>query len=950
MTDQIIQASFNSGEWSPKLYARVDLAKYRSGAALLENFFVDYRGGASTRPGTKYILQCYKSATAVRLIPFQASFAVGYVLEFGDQYIRFFVGGAPVLEPGLTITGATQANPCVITVVGNAYSTGDWIFISGVGGMTQLNGRYFQISNVAGNLVTLSNLNGVAINATAYSAFTAGGSSFRVYTIASPYLAADLDRIKFAQNVSQLILCHPSYQPYVLTLIAATNWTLQPITFGTTAAVPVLTSLTVNFPAPGTAPASVYYAYVVTSIDGNGQESTPSTQRDFGPTFDVRVVAGSLSLGWTAAAGAVGYNVYKADVSYFGVIPAGSTFGFVGSTTGTTFIDSNISPDFSQTPPIAKNPFAGAGVASVAVTAPGTYTTVPGVSFTGAASTIAASAGAVLKVQGTPTVGAGGAGYVVGDSVTFTNGVVLIVATVAAGAVATWRAVTFVGASPGSVTSGNTPPNPVAQLSTSGVGVGATANLVWGVGLVTVTNPGSGYTSTPTVTFSAGAAAATAVVSATATGNPSVPGFFQQRLVLAAPAGSPQTLYFSQPGLYFNFNVSQIVQADDSITATLVSGQLNTIRAMIPQTSGLLTFTDRNSWLINGGSPGSAITPIALVANAQSFNGVADIPPIISNFDVLYVQAKGSIIRDSAYNIYANVYTGTDISAIASHLFFGFTITGWAWAEEPFKTVWAVRNDGAMLTLTFLKEQEFIGWAHSTTLGNFKSVTTIIENTSTAGEVDAVYTIVQRNINGFGVQYIERIAERTFPTGVADAWCVDCGINYTGTPATTFTGAEFLAGATVTGLADGVVIPPFVMPASGTFTLPAASKVTIGLGFTAKLQTLAIETGDPTIQGKLKKINHVDVRVADTLGLSIGSDFTHLVSMKDLIVGNVSSMLVGQSSQLVTGLVNGDARTFLDPTYTIPGQYCIQQSQPLPATVLGVIPNLTVGDDGGRKG
>ena len=85
MPEQAIQSSFNSGEWSPKLFSRVDIAKYRSGAALLQNFFVDYRGGASTRPGTKYVLQCFKSATAVRLIPFQASFSVGYVLEFGDK-------------------------------------------------------------------------------------------------------------------------------------------------------------------------------------------------------------------------------------------------------------------------------------------------------------------------------------------------------------------------------------------------------------------------------------------------------------------------------------------------------------------------------------------------------------------------------------------------------------------------------------------------------------------------------------------------------------------------------------------------------------------------------------------------------------------------------------------------------------------------------------------------
>jgi hypothetical protein len=64
--------------------------------------------------------------------------------------------------------------------------------------------------------------------------------------------------------------------------------------------------------------------------------------------------------------------------------------------------------------------------------------------------------------------------------------------------------------------------------------------------------------------------------------------------------------------------------------------------------------------------------------------------------------------------------------------------------------------------------------------------------------------------------------------------------------------------------------------------------------------------------------------------------------MKDLVLGNVSSTLVGQPSQLVTGLVSGDAWTLLDSTYTVPGQYAIQQTQPWPATILGVFPRFVV--------
>lgn len=936
MSDLVIQASLNSGEWSPKLFARVDLAKYKSGAARLLNWFVDYRGGASTRPGTRYILQCYKSAMAVRLVPFQASSTVGYVLEFGDLYIRFYFDGAPILETATSITGAAAGPPEVFTDALHGYSNNDWLFIEN---------KYYIVQNAGANTYTLTDLFGNAINT---NPFTLPAAAERVYTLTSPYAATDLREIKFAQNVNELILCHPDYAPQVLTLITSTNWTILPITFGSTATAPTGGVATPSSTLVG-AGNQVFYGYVVTSVDANGQESSPSAIiASNGVAFDMRVANGSMAITWNAVPGAVSYNVYKAGISYTGAIPAGATFGYIGTTTSLSLADSNIAQDYSQTPPVARNPFEGTGVASVTVTNAGTYTTVPTVSFTGAASTIAASATAVLQVQGTPTVGSGGAGYAVGDVVSFTNGVVLVVATEAAGVVTAWEPITTAPSAAGSVTSGSTPANPVAQVTTSGAGAGATANLTWGVGLVQILNQGAGYVAIPTVTFSAGAAAGTAVLSATSNGYPSVPGFFQQRLVLAAPIGAPQTFYMSRTGQYFNYDVSIISQADDAITGSLVSGQLNTIKAMIAQTSGLLMFTDRNSWLINGGSAGTPVSPSALSGNPQSFNGISDVPPVVANADVLYVQAKGSSVRDSTYNIYSNVYTGTEITVLASHLFDHHDVLEWAWAEEPFKLMWAVRDDGVLLTLTFLKEQEFIGWTHSTTDGSFKSVATVVEATATAGDIDAIYFVVERTINGQTLKYVERLAERVFPNGVEDAWTVDCGLQYDGVPATNFSGAEFLAGETVTGLADGVVITPFVMPANGNFTLPSASKVTVGLAFTAQLQTLPLDMGDPTIQGKVKKINAVDVRVSETLGLYIGAEFGFMVPMKDLIVGNVSSMLTGQSSQIVTDLVTGDARTFLDPTFTVPGQYCIEQRLPLPATVLGLISDYTIGDTGSR--
>lgn len=942
MGTPFIQNSFHAGEWAPALNARVDLAKYHSAAELLENFFVDYRGGASSRTGTKYIIRCLNDSAVCRLIPFQASFSLGYILQFGDGVIRFIRDGAPVVESTLNITGVTQASPAVVSVV-NTYAVGDWVFITGVNGMTQLNGKYYIISARTGGTITLHDLFNNPVDSTTYGVWTSSGTTARIYTIITPYASTDLKNIKFTQNVDQLILVHPTIQPYLLTFIAQTNWTLLPIPFGTNISPPtgVVAGTTL-------AAGNVNYGYIVTSVDGSSQESVPSAVATIGNIQDLRTTPGSNAITWNFVSNAAFYNVYKAVPGYTFVTQPGASFGFIGTSTGITFIDTNISADYSQTPPVAQNPFVGSGVVSYTVTVNGAYTTVPSVTVAPSGGGISsATANAELWVLGTPTIGAGGAGYSNNDTLTLSNGVVVVVNTNAAGAILTFKAISVAPGFHGAITAGATPANPVPQVSTSGGGTGATVNLVWGVGRVIPVSPGAGYTAAPAVTFSAGTAAATAVLGPSSDLNPTVPGFFQQRLVLGALAGAPQTFYMSQPGAQFNFNITNPVQADNAISGSLVSGQLHTIKSMVATQSGLILLTDRAIWLINGGGAGvgssDAVTPSNISANPHSYNGASDVPPIVANFDILYVQAKGSIVRDVAYNIYSNVYTGTDISVLSSHLFYGFQILEWAWAEEPFKIVWAVRDDGTALSLTFMKEQELIGWTHSTTLGTFKSVAVITESTD-FGNVDAVYWIISRTIQGQQIQYIERFAERFFPNGAEDAWCVDSGLQYDGPPATSFSGAEHLGGMTVTGVADGAVINPFVMSIAGTFTLAeAASKVTLGIAFTPKLKTLALDVnaGDGTVQGREKKISQVTVRVQETLGLKIGSTFTTMVDMTDLELGSVGS----STNEVVTNLVTGDAQQIVDPMWTTQGQYCIEQPNPWPATILGVIPEVTIGDN-----
>lgn len=156
-----------------------------------------------------------------------------------------------------------------------------------------------------------------------------------------------------------------------------------------------------------------------------------------------------------------------------------------------------------------------------AVTAGSAYTATPTITATGGTLNAAAPGGAyqaaggwpavlraTMKVVGVPTVGSGGTGFVTNDTVTFSNGVILTAATVVSGAVTVWS-VSNAGVFTGP---GGLPVNPVSQVSTSGVGIGATANLSWGINTVLVDDSGN-YSVIPT-----GFSVANAVGDSTGTG------------------------------------------------------------------------------------------------------------------------------------------------------------------------------------------------------------------------------------------------------------------------------------------------------------------------------------------------------------------------------------------------------------------------------------------------
>lgn len=220
-----IVTNFRAGELSPRLEGRIDLDKYNEGAQTLQNMVVFPQGGVTRRPGT-FFAGAAKDGGKVRLINFEFSDEQAYVVELGASYMRFFKDGGILTETAVSITGATQANPVVITAASHGFSNGDRVIISSVVGMSQLNNREFTVANQTTNTFELSGIDG-----TGFDAYTSGGTVAKIVEVTTTYTVTDIFEINYAQSADVIYLAHKDHAPAKLTRTTATSFTLTDVEF-----------------------------------------------------------------------------------------------------------------------------------------------------------------------------------------------------------------------------------------------------------------------------------------------------------------------------------------------------------------------------------------------------------------------------------------------------------------------------------------------------------------------------------------------------------------------------------------------------------------------------------------------------------------------------------------------------------------------------------------------
>lgn len=1015
---KLIQPSFAGGEVSVAVGARVDLAKRQVAVERAENFIPTFTGAMRSRPGQKFIARCKPTAGNHRIIEFEFNDTQTFVIELGHEYIRFHTQGAQVLDSSSvkTITNATQANPVVVTSASHGLSNGDEVYITGVAGMTELNGRSFLVASATTNTFALQDLNGDNVNGSGYTAYSSGGTATPPYEIASPYDEADLFELTYAQSGDILTICHPSYKPRELIRIANDSWTLSEIAFVPEQARPTNLSVDVNTGVTvGTITGVTQANPGVVTISSHGYSE--------GDRILILNVGGMTELNNFLY---VVNNVLSAntfEIAYIGTTASIDTSGFTAYTSGgisRTAVRPRIYAVTAINEEDDEESLVALGARDITITNitqadPCVVTTAEGHGLEPYDDIVISGVGGMTELNGrefqTVFIDATSFSLQTPDGrdldstglTAYTSGGVAnpLFNRAVASAEADWD-------------------NTVAWTPAADArayNVYATDNFgVFGFIGTTTKNrfedlhiepdysstPPRGYDPFDTLTNGAN-------------DQPGSVAFFEQRRVFANTNNNPNRFWMSHVGHYSNLTRSDPPLPGDGIVASIAGRKINEIKHMLPL-SDLILFTGGGEYRLYSDS--GIVSPSTINVRPQAYYGSTSVRPIVSGEVGLWL-TPGQFIRSFVYSFQEAKFTGNDITLLARHLLDYNTIVDWDYAPSPYSTLFCVRDDGVGLYLTYRPESEVYAWSRATTAGKYKSTCVVRENGK-----DIHYFVVERTINGNTVKFLEREDEHQF-SELSDAFCVDAGLtldnpititnmtaanpvvvtaaghglsngdtvdingvkeadasenlrekissNYNGVgftvanatantfelqiegvdydgsgfaayssggeareAVTTVGGLWHLEGETVVAAGNGYSETGLTV-SNGQITLTAAaSRVHVGLGYKCQLITLPMSTysSGRVTQGQAKNISRLTVQVERTLGMWYGPTTDQMREAKFGLPSQYAQPLA---------MVQDDIDVTMKPDWDKRKQIVIEQREPLPLTVLALIPDAQAG-------
>ncbi len=414
-------------------------------------------------------------------------------------------------------------------------------------------------------------------------------------------------------------------------------------------------------------------------------------------------------------------------------------------------------------------------------------------------------------------------------------------------------------------------------------------------------------------------------------GYPTNVTFFRERLTFARDS----TLWFSVSADFSNFSteIAGVISADAGFERTIASDRVNSIRWLSPG-DVLLVGTLGDEWAIVEATTTDPFGPANCKTKRQSTYGSNLVAPTRVGLDTLFVQKAGRKVRAMSFKFEEDGFESPDVTAFSEHI----TKTGIidsAYQQEPWSVVWCVRSDGVLLGLTFNREQDVVAWhRHPLQDGVVESVETI---PAPDGSRDDLWVIVRYTVSGVTRRYMGYLGEQDEDgTDQADWTYADMMSTYSGVPATVISGLNYLEGKEVWVLVDGARHPNRTV-SGGAITLQVAgSKVHVGMPSPGLIETLNLEAGANTAQGKIKRAHLVTIRVHRSLGGQAGPYETKLSEL----AYRSPSVPMGSAPPPFTGDLDVEWPGDYEPRMTM----IVTKDRPMPLTLVAVMPQLVTSE------
>ncbi len=413
-----------------------------------------------------------------------------------------------------------------------------------------------------------------------------------------------------------------------------------------------------------------------------------------------------------------------------------------------------------------------------------------------------------------------------------------------------------------------------------------------------------------------------------ADGWPTATTFHEQRLLMGSTASFPQTWWGSFLNAPADFVGDDPTANDDSYSYKVRSEKNNIIKWMASLDTLLIGTAGEEYKVI--GPTDTTIGPVTRpLIKPQTKHGTGTTPHLVIEDVVMYMQWGERRLYTLEFDPNADKLTGQDLTFISRHLVpDGTKITRLAYEEQPNNVVWAIRDDGVMLSMLYFPEQEVLGWSqHTTTDGLFEEVVSL----PNVGEgVTDTYVVVKRTVNGAMKRYVEYFDRDLY---------VDSGLSGTfATPQSTINGFNHLIGESITTQIDGGAGETSVVNALGQMVLTDLTATTMqgGLSFVPTviplepaIESTAVSNSQPI--GRKKKYGPLLIRTLNTTSLAVNGNTLPARRPNDLMDTSPPGAEI-------------DDWWLSEQGYKTISSITITQPLPLPIHVLVISGTMSVGD------